>query len=173
MGTWWGTCGGCIQGEKGLQWGLWATWLGRLHRRGDSSCIAGSAINSKASWSRTERWVCMYNEINLTAVAAGCRVLGDVSLEPELSRNLPLAGKAARCHLHTNVKPEAPDRFPGSLSQSYPEAGADKSWRMVCLPFKWTIGIPVSGHRKMLLLLRCLLPLTGARSWGILCPGKS
>ena len=105
----------------------------------------------------------MYNEIYLTAVAAGCRVVGDVSPEPELSRNLPLTGKAARCHLHTNAKPETPGRFSGSLSQSYPEAGADISWRMVCLPFKWTIGIPVSGHRKMLLLLPCLLPLNGAR----------
>lgn len=55
----------------GLGWGLGATWLGQLQRRGDSLCDAGCAINSKASWSRTGRWACMHNQINLTTKAAG------------------------------------------------------------------------------------------------------
>lgn len=39
--------------------------------------------------------------------------------------------------------------MPWQLSQGYPEAGAEMSWMMmVCLPFKWTIEIPVSGTGK-------------------------
>lgn len=128
----------------------------------------GRACNKQQSLLKQNREVDLH--VQLDKPLRWRRRLQDISPEPELSRNLPLARKAASCHLHTKAEKWNTWQIPWQ-----PLAGLPWSRDKLddVLPFKWRIGIPVSSHREMLLLLRLLLPLTRVQPWGILCPGRS